>query len=106
MPDQPILLALVHTPTLHEALANNASEFDVRWSFEATGYTRTDESGRREIAGIAELRPSLIVIELDQPADWLPKVHGDPATRRIPIIAIADGAEAMERAVSAKANVT
>ena len=49
------------------------------------------------VAGIAELRPALIVIELDRPAGWLPTVRSDPATRRIPVIAIAETKEVLHR---------
>src|SRR4051794_31840036 len=99
-----ILLALINTPELRGAIEQNAQEFDVRWTFEAVGYEKADETGRREIAGIAELGPSLIVIELDRPAKWLPGVRSDPATRRIPVIAIASDAAAEHEASEAEVN--
>jgi predicted metal-dependent hydrolase len=92
----PVILALVNTPALRDAIARNATGFDVRWSFEAVGYQKAGEPGRQEIAGVAELNPALIVIELDRRLDWLPKVHSDPATRRIPAIVITQD-EALEK---------
>jgi len=72
-----------------DAVTQRAGGFDVRWSLdmpqEPALATRT---GRRETASIAALHPVLLVMELEHPVDWLPRVHGDPATRRIPIIAI------------------
>ncbi len=86
------LLMLIHTPALRNAIAGkiNREEFDIHWSFERLGREKSGETARREIAGIAELQPVLIVIELDQPLGWLGRVRSDPATRRIPVIAIAD----------------
>ncbi|MCC7448258.1 MAG: DUF309 domain-containing protein [Anaerolineae bacterium] len=86
------LLLLVHTPALRDAIAAklHADEFAIHWSFERVGREKYGETARREIAGIAELQPALIVIELDEPVEWLGRVRSDPATRRIPVIAIAD----------------
>jgi len=84
------LLLLIHTPALRDAIAEklHADEFALHWSFERVGREKSGETARREIAGIAELQPALIVIELDQPVEWLGRVRSDPATRRIPVIAI------------------
>ncbi len=106
MSDLPILLALVHSPTIRAAIAEKVNGFDIRWSFEPDGIDKQGELARREITGIADLHPALIVVELDQPADWLPKVHADSATRRIPIIAIVGSIQAIQRAKDAKINVT
>jgi uncharacterized protein len=92
----PVILVLVKSPALREAIADNAAGFDIRWSFDATGYEKADERGRREVAAIAEINPALIVIELDRPVDWLPAVRSDPATRRIPVLAITHD-DAVER---------
>jgi CheY-like chemotaxis protein len=105
MADAPILLVLVETPAVRDAIARSATGFDVRWSFESSGRGKVGEKGRQQIAGIAALHPVLIVIELDRPCEWLPKVHSDPATRRIPIIAIAADTAAEERAAAAHADV-
>ncbi len=91
-----VILALANSPALRAAIADSAAGFDVRWSFEPTGYEKIGERGRREIAGIAELHPALIVIELDRPMEWLPAVRSDPATRRIPVLVITAD-EATER---------
>lgn len=104
MPDKPRILALVHRSALQDAIARYSDEFDIHWSFEASGYEKTDEPARREVAGVAELRPSLILIELDQAADWLPAVRSDPATRRIPVIGIADDEAARLRGIAAHAD--
>jgi len=103
MPDKPLILALIHSPAVRDAMMQNGGEFDFRWSFEATGYEKAGEPGRREVAGVAEMRPSLIIIELDQTeldqtTDWLSGVRSDPATRRIPVIALADDEAARQRA--------
>jgi predicted metal-dependent hydrolase len=105
MAEAPLLLALVHTPALRDALAHNAAGFDVRWSFEESEGGKAGEKGPWQIGGIAALHPVLIVIELDRPCDWLPQVRSDSATRRIPIIAIAASAAAEERAAAAQTNV-
>jgi CheY-like chemotaxis protein len=108
MADAPILLALVHTSALHDAIAQHAAGFDVRWSseveVEAAGPGRAGDEGCRPVSGIAALHPALIVIELDRPVDWLPAVRTDSATRRIPIIAIAADAAAQEQAAAAHAD--
>jgi hypothetical protein len=104
MPDKPLILALVHSPAVREAIAQYGGAFDLQWSFEAFGYEKTDEPARREVAGVAELHPALVVIELDQPADWLSGVRSDSATRRIPVIAIADDEVARQRADAAHAD--
>ncbi len=99
-----VILVLVNTPALRDAIAKNAAGFEIRWSMDALGHEKTGEPGRREVAGIAELLPALIVIELDRPADWLSAVRSDPATRRIPVIAIAADEAAEKRAMLAKVN--
>jgi predicted metal-dependent hydrolase len=107
MPDAPLILALVHTPALHDAIERHSDGFRVEWSFEALGYEKANEKGRPQVAGVAELNPALIVIELDRPTDWLPSVHADPATRRIPIIGLAADADdsAKQRADAAHVNI-
>jgi hypothetical protein len=104
--NNPIVLALVNTPAVREAMTEKLSDFEIRWEFESSGLDREGERGRPEITAIAELHPVLIVIELDQPVDWLPKVHSDPATRRIPVVAIANDHDAQQRANDAKATIT
>jgi predicted metal-dependent hydrolase len=97
------LLLLIHTPALRDAVAAKLrqDEFVLHWSFERVGREKSGETARREIAGVAELQPALIVIELDGPVEWLGRVRSDPATRRIPVIAIGenDSAKAFANSV-------
>ncbi len=104
MADKTRILALVRSSTLRDAMARYSDEFDIHWSFEPTGYEKAGEPSRREVAGVAELHPALIVIELDRPVDWLAVVRSDPATRRIPVIGIADDAAAQVRGKAARAD--
>jgi predicted metal-dependent hydrolase len=101
-PSEPIVLSLIHKPALRDAIQAQSERFDIRWSLEAGGIDKPGEPGRREISAIADLQPALIVIELDQSADWLPRARSDPATRRIPILAIADDNDAERRAIAAR----
>src|SRR5215475_1283523 len=86
MSNTPILV-LVHTPDLGEAVAANAGDFQITWSLDFQHYQKGKE--QIVIAQVADLHPALIIVELDAPSPWLPIVHSDPATRRIPLIAIA-----------------
>src|SRR5258708_19950775 len=95
-PTIPVILAMVRSLTLREALeasTDQPRDFHMHWSL-----TVDAKDDQAVIAQVADLHPALIVIELDQPAAWLPKVHSDPATRRIPVIAIADDDVARQRA--------
>src|SRR5579859_2420552 len=104
MSSLPILLVLVHDQALGNAVAANSEAFDVLWSLD---FPRDDaRDGAAAVAQIADLQPALIVVELDAPARWLPRVHSDPATRRIPVIAIAADEAARQRAEDARANLT
>src|SRR6266849_6822357 len=109
-PTIPVILAMVRSLTLREALEASAGatlqvaeprEFRLHWSL-----TVDAKDDQAVIAQVADLHPALIVIELDQPAAWLPKVHSDPATRRIPVIAIADDDAARQRAREARVETT
>lgn len=55
--------------------------------------------GRALVAQLAQLQPDLIVVELDGDAAWLAQTRSDPATRRLPTVAIGD-AEAAARAAA------
>jgi predicted metal-dependent hydrolase len=101
-PLEPIVLSLIHTPTLRDAIQAQSEGFDLRWLLDIKGIDKHEEPGRREVAGIADLQPALILIEVDQSADWLPRVRSDPATRRIPVLAIADDDDAERRAMAAR----
>ncbi len=58
-----------------------------------------DADGRALVAQLAQLQPDLIVVELDGDAAWLSQTRSDPATRRLPTVAIG-GAEAAARAAA------
>src|SRR5438105_4016060 len=84
-PTIPVILAMVRSLTVREALeasSDQPRDFRLHWSLIVDA-----KDDQAVIAQVADLHPALIVIELDQPANWLPKVHSDPATRRIPGIA-------------------
>ena len=99
------LLVLVHTPDLGEAVSANADGFQLHWTLDFQQYQQRGQE-QVVVAQVADLHPALIIIELDTPSPWLPIVHSDPATRRIPIIAIAADDAARRRAEEAKANLT
>src|SRR5262249_50784641 len=96
MTDLPLILVLVNTPALRDAIAEKAVGFDLRWSLDLEA---------NAVAEVTALLPALIVVELDRPADWLYRVRSDPATRRIPVIAVAGDAGARKRAKVAHADV-
>src|SRR5258708_12768079 len=92
-PAIPTILAMVRSLTLREALGASAGatlqvaephEFRLHWSL-----TVDAKDDQTVIAQVADLHPALIVIELDQPAHWLPKVHSNPPPPPIPHIPIA-----------------
>jgi predicted metal-dependent hydrolase len=57
-----------------------------------------DADGRALVARLAELQPHLIVVELDGAAAWLSQTRSDPATRRLPTLALGGGQAAAARA--------
>jgi hypothetical protein len=97
------ILVLIHTPDIGEAIAANASDFEICWSLDLKEY----QKGREQIvvAQVADLHPALIIIEMDTPSPWLSAVHSDSATRRIPMIAIAADQAARRRAAEAIVNL-
>src|SRR5690242_16990442 len=95
MSNTPILV-LVHTPALGEAVAANAGDFQITWALDFQHYQKGQE--QVVVAQVADLHPAMIIVELDAPSPWLPVVHSDPATRRIPLIAIAADDAARRRA--------
>lgn len=92
MTDLPLFLILANSTALREAVAQKAEGFTLRWSLDPQA---------NEVAAVAAMLPALIVIELDRPAEWLHRVRADPATRRIPVIAIAVDEAAQARAQAA-----
>ncbi len=56
------------------------------------------------VAEIADLHPALLVVELGPDSlDWLKRVRSDPATRRLPVLAIGEGEDAARVARSVHA---
>ncbi|HVO44259.1 MAG TPA: DUF309 domain-containing protein [Aggregatilineales bacterium] len=100
MADRSVVLALVYSDTLHTAMAAHAQDFDVRWTLDS-GAGHAAYADHPEVVSVAALNPALIIIDLNRPADWLYRVRSDPATRRIPVIAIADDGPARDRAQAA-----
>jgi predicted metal-dependent hydrolase len=98
----PVILILVESTRLEQAIAAQAQGFTLHWGLKIDRRPIIDQP---EVVAIANLHPALIVIELSQPARWLSHVRSDPATRRIPVIAIADDAVAQQRAADGAATV-
>ncbi len=95
MPDQhPILFAAVNSAAIRQAL-NALPDFDVR--LHALPH---NAEGSAVVALIADLHPSLIIVELDGAAAWLSQTRSDPATRRLPTLAIGEGEAAIARAAA------
>ncbi|MFQ3534618.1 MAG: DUF309 domain-containing protein [Aggregatilineales bacterium] len=94
MAERPLrLFAAVQAPQLQEYLAAlpNVTVHQQAVPHEA--------DGRALVAQLAELQPDLIIVELDGHAAWLSQTRSDPATRRLPTLAI--GADsAAERAAA------
>ncbi len=94
--DQPLVLALAHTPALRDVFRKGIPGYRVGWLKE--NYSNP----RDAVAQVAEAQPALLVVELDRPADWLHTVRSDPATRRFPVLGIGEDEEAELRALRAK----
>jgi uncharacterized protein len=86
MAEKPIILVLVHDSTIGQAIAAYEQQFDMRYSLDFLKAQSGDYGA--VIAQIADMQPALIIVELDTPAPWLATVRSDPATRRIPVIAV------------------
>jgi hypothetical protein len=78
MADAPLLLALVHTPAVRDALAK-AAGFDVRWSIEEAGHGKAGKKANGKLPH-RSAAPRAHRDRGDRPADWLPRVHADSAT--------------------------
>lgn len=59
-----------------------------------------DADGRALVARLAELQPHLIIVELDGAATWLSQTRSDPATRRLPTLALGSDQAAATRAAA------
>jgi uncharacterized protein len=96
VPEKPTVLVLVHSSVIGEAIAAYEDKFDMRYSLDFTKAQSGDHQS--VVAQVADMQPALIVVELDSPAPWLATVRSDPATRRIPVIAIETDAGIYKRA--------
>ncbi len=95
MPDQdPILFAAVNSAAIRQALSG-LPDFDVRLHS-----LPHDAEGSTVVTLIADLHPALIVVELDGAAAWLSQTRSDPATRRLPTLALGEGEAAVARAAA------
>lgn len=95
MPDQhPILFAAVSSAAIRQALSA-LPDFEVRLHT-----LPHDTEGSAAVALIADLHPNLIIVELDGAAAWLSQTRSDPATRRLPTLAVGEGEAASARAAA------
>jgi predicted metal-dependent hydrolase len=90
------LFAVLRDPHLHQTLAA-LPELTVH-----TQEVPHDADGRALVAHLADLQPDLIVVELDGDAAWLSQTRSDPATRRLPTLAIGDDQAAAQRAAAVR----
>jgi uncharacterized protein len=95
MANRPIILVLVHNTSIGQAIAAYESQFDIRYALDFLKAQSGDYQS--VVTQIADMHPMLIVVELDTPAPWLAAVRSDPATRRIPVIAIAADSSTYQR---------
>lgn len=65
-------------------------------SLDATAYYLDDaiNPARDALAQVAELQPALIIIGTESIPAWMPDVRSSPATRRIPVLAVGEDADA------------
>jgi predicted metal-dependent hydrolase len=90
----PLIVAFIRTPGLREALVQHSAGVDLRVAEHAP-------APNSAVAEIAELQPALLVVELEPASlDWLKYVRSDPATRRLPVIAVGEGEASAETASS------
>ncbi|MCS6872710.1 MAG: DUF309 domain-containing protein [Anaerolineae bacterium] len=95
MPDRTLtLFAAVRNPRLEQALAALPNMTVHQHA------VPHNADGRALVAQLAELQPDLIIAELDGNAAWLAQTRSDPATRRLPTIAISDDQSAAMRAAA------
>ena len=92
-----LLLACVKTPALRDQLKRVAG-FTIRWL--------NDDFSMPRIAvnTIADANAALLVVEMEQPLAWLSLVRSDPATRRLPVVAITSTDDGEQRAMQMQAS--
>ncbi|MBX3083411.1 MAG: DUF309 domain-containing protein [Anaerolineae bacterium] len=92
-----LILACVQTPALRDQLVREAG-FTIHWL--------PDEfpNPRDAVNVIADAKPALLVVEMEQPLTWLALVRSDPATRRLPVVALAATPEGEQRAMDLRVN--
>jgi predicted metal-dependent hydrolase len=89
-----VILALIHDPAVRERLIQDLPDgFTVRWLEDV--YPDDLDA----VATIADQQAALMILELDQPLSWLNEVRMNPATRRLPVIALAHDEATQQRAV-------
>lgn len=94
---QPLILVLTHEPSLFEQIAVCVNNFTVQ-RLPATFNTPLEA-----VAYIADRNSALLIMELDQPISWLAEVRMNPATRRIPLIALGEAETTESYAMNMKA---
>lgn len=93
----PLIVAFIRTPGLRAALVQHSAGVVLRFAERAPA---PDSA----VAQIANLQPALLVVELEPDSlGWLRYVRSDPATRRLPVLALGEGeaAAGIARAVHA-----
>ncbi len=89
----PLILGIVNEVSLRRALAETPG-----YRFQWADAPLTPISA---VTLAADIHPALIVVELSAHRRvWLPSLRSDPATRRIPVIAVGIGTEAEQEAAS------
>jgi predicted metal-dependent hydrolase len=88
-----LILACIQTPALRDQLSREVG-FSIRWLPDDFPNPRT------AVNLIADARPALLVVEIELPLTWLALVRSDPATRRLPVVALASTPEGEQRAMS------
>jgi uncharacterized protein len=92
-----LLLACVNTPALRDQLKREAGfGFTVRWLNDDFA------TPRAAVNTLADANAALLVVEMEQPLTWLSLVRSDPATRRLPVVALTSTPAGEQRAMDNK----
>lgn len=90
-----LLLACVNTPASRDQLSREAG-FTIRW------LTDNFPTPRDAVNTIADANAALLVVEMELPLTWLSLVRSDPATRRLPVVALTSTPAGEQRAMDNK----
>jgi hypothetical protein len=94
-----LVLAYVASPDLRHLLTSQAGGVTIQWM------PAPIASPREAVVYIADARPASLVVEMQpEVLPWLSLVRSDPATRRLPLVALVANAEAEAAAMSVRAN--